>query len=48
MVVPMVTDAEKVQLCTSSGYYVVYSNKECLAHDTCHNVRSQVLLLLLL
>ena len=38
MTVPMVTGVEKVQLCTSSGYYVVYSNKECPVHDACHNV----------
>ena len=38
MVVPMVIDVGKVQLCISSGYYVVYLNKECPEHDTCHNV----------
>ena len=38
MTVPMVTGVEKVQLCTSSGYYVVYSNKECPVHNACHNV----------
>ena len=38
MMVPTVTDAEKVQHFTSSGYYVVYSNKKCPAYDICHNV----------
>ena len=36
LVVP-VTGVDKVH-CTSSGYYAVYSNKECPAHDVCHNV----------